>query len=210
MQLHGRQTTSTVVTKAIDQIAIDGQRQSDAEFTRHQQLLECRVIGVLKIGHDRADPRRLVCQDRVVAFIGEGTQQRQILACKVSLLHLQHAGDSAEVDHLRIEENLHADLIQIGQLVALWVDFPVVGIALSQQMVAGLPFRHPPGGHDGSIRIEVVGLLFEDGVGGHINDPRRQVRLQIVAGCEETRPLEDEGPLIPLERQIHQRQRIGL
>src|SRR5512136_2521466 len=95
----------------------------------------------------------------IVAGFGVFQVERQFSQINIPVLRVYFAGQRQVVDGWVVLHQVEVDFVNVGQLVAFDVYFPVVGIAFGQHVVGpGGPFGNLPGGHHRPLGIVVVGL----------------------------------------------------
>ncbi len=115
-----------------DLLAVDAQRERLAELLVGEHLPHLRVLvrdvqvdlNLLRAGCDELDKA-------VVALLHVLRERRLVLqGVDVALLDVQAAGDRVEHQGLDVLRDVEVEPVDIGELVALLVDLPEVGVAL--------------------------------------------------------------------------------
>ena len=96
------------------------------------------------------------------------------------------------------------DPINIGQLVARRISFPVVRIAFQHQFrAARFPLHRLPGPDHRTLNIVVKGFFFKDGIILDIGVRLGMELLQIVLWCKDAKAFKGQRPLVTMKSQPH-------
>ena len=136
-------------------------RERDAKAAIVEELLQHRifVVEVEGDGHGAVTAVEPVA-DLVAAALAVGHEQRVVLEGGVAALHADFAVDGFDIDGLDVED-LEGHAVDIWQLLALWVDLPVIGVAHEFRWSRWRRLGHDPGPDARAFGIAVVVAVGE-------------------------------------------------
>ena len=129
-----------------------------------------------------ADP----AEHAIIALLPLGHEELVILKDDVPELHPDLSLDAFQVDGLDIV-NAITLMVDVGQLAAVGVDFPVVGIAGEKDRAGRRWPLHDPGPEAGAVRVAIVAPVLEElipEVESCLPGRFFELRLRHVAGME--------------------------
>ena len=159
--------------RLLDLVAVDGMRQRDPELLGREELgdLRVRLVGLVEGDHGVGAAEGRPGDDAVLPALLVLLEDRVVRHLDVPLLHVHLAGDRGQVERLDVGEEGEADLVEVGQLVAVGIDADEVRIPPEgEDLVAHSGGRHP-GRHRRPLRV-----LERRVAGGEELGPRLEAR----------------------------------
>ncbi len=160
MHMHLPRFTKAHLDELCDELPVDAQRECLAELRIGEQWSQVSICAVLIEVQNVAGrgARVVIEQDPVIAAVSPFQKQGDV-AEHQRILIIHFARQHLEIDHIDALQGLQVNAIDVRQLVARWVNLPVVGVALSHHTGNALFRSEYPGTDHRPLRVDAQVVL---------------------------------------------------